>query len=314
MRSLTSEHTLGIGDLVWPLFFTAEDSASAPIPSLEGVYRYGKKQLWQRCEEACELGINAVALFAVVDPAEKDDLASIATHPEGFVAQTIEALKSDFPDLGVIADVALDPYTPHGHDGIMASDGHILGDATVRVLCEQAKVLAAAGADVIAPSDMMDGRVGKIREALDKTGHQDTIILSYAAKYASSLYGPFRDAVQSPLGSEGSAKQTYQLPVDRLKEALREVALDLKEGADMVMVKPAGFYGDVVYAVSSTFGVPTFVYHVSGEYAMLKAAARSGYIVEKDVVIETMISLKRAGAHAIITYYADRLARWLKDS
>ena len=314
MRALTTEHQVRVSDLVWPVFVVDAAHANQPIKSLEGVSRLGRSELWYCAEQALSLGIKAVALFAVVDDEIKDECGSAALWADGFMPQIIAQLKQDFAQLGIIADVALDPYTSHGHDGIVNAHGEVLNDATVSHLAQQAVVLAEAGADIIAPSDMMDGRVASIRRSLDERGLAQSAILSYAAKYASALYGPFREAVGSPLRDQADSKLSYQLATDRLREALREVAFDLKEGADMVMVKPAGHNTDIIQAVAQTFGVPTCAYQVSGEYAMIKAGARAGWIDEQAVVMEQMVSLKRAGASAIFTYYAPQIAKWLNES
>lgn len=313
MRSLTTEHTLTIDDLVWPLFVMDQKQACEPIASLPGVYRFGREQLWQCAEEALSQGIRALALFAVVDCSKKDLIGSAAICADGFMPQLITDLKQDFPQLGLIADVALDPYTSHGHDGVVDCEGQIRADETVRMLCEQAVVLGQAGADVVAPSDMMDGRVGCIRQSLDDRGLSSVMICSYAVKYASCLYAPFRQAVGSPLASFGSEKASYQLPCDRIMEAMREVAFDIKEGADIIMIKPASMSGDVIRSVHQSFALPIWAYQVSGEYAMIRAAASAGYVDLKSLVLEQMICLKRAGAGAIVSYFAPQVAQWLKQ-
>jgi porphobilinogen synthase len=259
------------------------------------------------------LGIPALALFPVVDQSLKSLDAAEAWNPQGLVPRTIKALKSRFPELGVITDVALDPYTTHGQDGIIDDTGYVLNDETTVALVKQALCHATAGADVVAPSDMMDGRIGAIRNALEQAGHIHTRILAYSAKYASAFYGPFRDAVGSSANLGKGNKYNYQMDPANSDEALKEVALDLEEGADMVMVKPGMPYLDIVRRVKAQFGVPTYAYHVSGEYAMLKAAAQNGWLDERACVLETMLGFKRAGADGVLTYYAMDIARWLKD-
>lgn len=300
-----------MADVVWPLFVVDKPRARHPIASLPGVFQLGRAELWQCAEQALRQGIPAVALFEVVPAAAKDQVGSLAVTGDAFMPQLIAKLKAEFPSLGIIADVALDPYTSHGHDGIIDAAGEVLNDPTVAVLVQQAVRLATAGADVVAPSDMMDGRIKSIRQALDHHDLHHTAILAYSAKYASALYGPFREAVGSPLRDRPDAKLTYQLSYDRYREALREVAFDLKEGADMVMIKPAAHNTDVVRGVAHGFGVPTFAYQVSGEYAMIKAAAQAGWIDEAGVVMEQLVALKRAGAAGIFTYFAPQLGPWL---
>lgn len=311
MRALTREHEVSMADVVWPLFVVDQPQARQPIASLPGVYQLGRAELWQCAEQAMSIGIQVLALFAVVPTAAKDQTGSMAVRGDGFMPRLIAELKAKFPQLGIIADVALDPYTSHGHDGIIDAAGEVLNDPTVALLAQQAVSLAAAGADVVAPSDMMDGRIKTIRQALDNHKLHHTAILAYSAKYASALYGPFRDAVGSPLRDHRDAKLTYQLSYDRYREALREVAFDLKEGADMVMIKPAAHNTDVVRGVAHGFGVPTFAYQVSGEYAMIKAAAQAGWLDERGVVMEQLVALKRAGASGIFTYFAPQLGQWL---
>ncbi|MCY4380060.1 MAG: porphobilinogen synthase [Proteobacteria bacterium] len=328
LRDLVCEHTLRAHDLIWPIFIKDHSSHYHEITSMPGVYHCGLKELLNACEQACQLGIRAIALFPVISPEKKCLMAREAYYPDSLVPRFVAQIKQRFPDLCVIGDVALDPYTSHGHDGLLAENGAVLNDDTVRVLCEQASVLAGAGVDVVAPSDMMDGRVAAIRQSLDQKGFTHTIIMSYAAKYASSLYQPFRVAIGSSLGVNSQTKKThhqasknplplckktYQLSPDRLQEALREVAFDLKEGADLVLIKPATLYADIIKTVSQTFHVPTFAYHVSGEYAMIKAGVARGVFIERDVVSEILLSLKRAGAQGIFTYYAPVVAGWLQD-
>ncbi|MGA1562911.1 MAG: porphobilinogen synthase, partial [Gammaproteobacteria bacterium] len=282
--------------------------------SMPGVERLSIDLLVKEAREAYKLGIPAIALFPVVPQSKKSLDAIEAFNPEGLAQRAVRALKKALPELGVITDVALDPFTTHGQDGLIDAKGYVLNDETVEVLMRQAVSHAEAGADIVAPSDMMDGRIGAIRDALEDAGHIHTKILSYAAKYASSYYGPFRDAVGSAKNLGGGGKHTYQMDPANGDEALWEVALDLEEGADMVMVKPGMPYLDVVRRVKDEFGAPTFVYQVSGEYAMLKAAAQKGWLDEKAVVMEAMLSFRRAGADGILTYYARDVARWLQQS
>ena len=279
---------------------------------MPGVERVSLDLLLRQAEKLLALGVPAVALFPVIAPEKKSAQAKAAWNPKGLVPQAVRSLKKNFPELGVITDVALDPYTSHGQDGLIDAHGYVLNDATVAALVKQALCHAEAGADIVAPSDMMDGRIGAIRDTLEAAGHVHTRILAYAAKYASSFYGPFRDAVGSAASLGKSDKHSYQMDVANANEALREVALDIEEGADMVMVKPGLPYLDIVRRVKERFGVPTFVYQVSGEYAMLMAAAQNGWLEERAVVMESLTCIKRAGADAILTYFAARAARWLK--
>ncbi len=313
IRDLVRETHLSVRDLIWPVFVHDGHEARIPIASMPGVYRLSIEALLQEAKIACDLGIPALALFPVVDASKKSKTASEAFHPKGLVPTAIQAIKNACPMLGIITDVALDPYTLSGQDGLTNDANEILNDETVAVLVEQALCHAKAGADIVAPSDMMDGRIGAIRNALEENGFHNTMILSYAAKYASSFYGPFRDAVGSAKNLGTSNKLTYQMDPANVAEALKEVELDLNEGADMVMVKPGLPYLDIVRLVRDTFHVPTFVYHVSGEYAMLKAAASNGWLDEKATVLESLISCKRAGASGIFTYYAKDVASWLKS-
>ncbi len=310
-RELVRETRLAPSDLIWPVFVHGGKGCQ-PIPSMPGVERLDLDALLRAGEQALALRIPALALFPVVPGAEKSELAEEAWNPEGLVQNAVRALKQRFPTLGVITDVALDPYTSHGQDGLLGKDGDILNDETVVALVKQAVSHADAGADCVAPSDMMDGRVGAIRDALEDAGHTRTLILAYSAKYASSFYGPFREAVGSAENLKGGNKFTYQMDPGNADEALREVALDLDEGADMVMIKPGMPYLDIVRQVKDSFGVPTFVYQVSGEYAMLKAAAANGWLDEKAVVMESLLAFKRAGADAILTYFAPQAAAWLE--
>jgi porphobilinogen synthase len=312
-RRLVRESVLTPDDLICPVFVLDRESGTEDVASMPGVQRLGLSDLLAVAEDCVKLGIPALALFPVIDPAKKTLLAEEAYNPKGLVPRALERLKRAFPELGVITDVALDPYTSHGQDGILDKDGHILNDQTVEILAKQALSHAAAGADVVAPSDMMDGRIGSVRKALDSQHHERTLILAYAAKYASAFYGPFRDAVGSKAALGKADKRTYQMDPANGDEALREVALDLAEGADMVMVKPGMPYLDIIWRVKEAYGAPTFAYHVSGEYAMLKAAAANGWLDERACMLETLHCLKRAGADAVLTYAARDAARWLKD-
>jgi porphobilinogen synthase len=313
-RRLMREHVLTRDDLIYPVFVIDGRSRTEPVPSMPGVLRYTIDRLLAHAESCAELGLPAVALFPAIESALKSADGREATRAEGLIPRAVAALKKRFPELGVITDVALDPYTTHGHDGLIDESGYVLNDETVRVLVEQARVCAEAGVDIVAPSDMMDGRVGAIRAALDAAGHIHTRIMSYAAKYASGFYGPFREAVQSSAQLGRGNKYNYQMDPANSNEALREVALDLDEGADMVMVKPGLPYLDIVRRVKDGFGAPTFVYQVSGEYAMLKAAAANGWLEERRCALETLLAFKRAGADGVLTYFALDAARWLKES
>ena len=311
-RRMVQETALTTSDLIWPLF-VLDQMESEPVPSLPGVNRLGSKAILETVEQACDLEIPAIAIFPVTDSSLKTEDAMEATNPDNLVCRTVRAIKQSFGnDIGVICDVALDPYSSHGQDGLMR-DGIILNDETIAVLCQQAIIQSDAGCDIVAPSDMMDGRIGEIRDALDEQGHETIQIMSYAAKYASSFYGPFRDAVGSSgnLGSGG--KKTYQQSPSQTDEALHEVALDLLEGADSVMVKPGMPYLDILQRVKETFKVPTFVYQVSGEYAMLSAAAENGWLDKRATVMESLLAFKRAGADGILTYFAAEAASWMKD-
>lgn len=315
-RRLMREHTLTVEDLIWPVFVLEGQGRSEPVASMPGVERVTLDRLLPLAEKAAKLGIPAIALFPVVPPEKKSWGAEEAWNPDGLVPRVVAALKRAVPELGVITDVALDPYTAHGQDGLIARDdptGYVLNDETVAALTKQALCHAAAGVDVVAPSDMMDGRIGAIRQALDAAGHSQVRILSYAAKYASSFYGPFRDAVGSAANLGKGNKYTYQMDPANSDEALREVALDLAEGADMVMVKPGMPYLDIVRRVKETFGVPTMAYQVSGEYAMLAAAAQNGWLERRACVLEALLGFKRAGADAVLTYFALEVAEWLRE-
>ena len=307
------EHHLQSADLIYPVFVLDGNRREEPVPSLPGVLRKSVDLLFRDGERCLELGVPAMALFPVIPGELKSLDAAEAWNPEGLVPRTVRALKARFPALGIITDVALDPYTSHGQDGLLDETGYVANDLTVAALTRQAACHAQAGADVVAPSDMMDGRVGALRAALDEAGHQRTRILAYSAKYASSFYGPFRDAVGSAVNLAGGDKYTYQMDPGNSDEALWEVYLDLQEGADMVMVKPGLPYLDIVRRVKDTFGVPTAVYQVSGEYAMLKAATQQGWLDERPCVLETLTAFKRAGADAILTYFALVAAAWLSE-
>ena len=311
-RRLMRESSLSADDLVLPVFVHAP-AGRAPVASMPGVERLSIDELLRVAERAVELRIPALALFPVTAPEAKSLDAAAAWDDDGLAQRAVRALKQRFPGLGVITDVALDPYTVHGQDGIVDDDGYVVNDATVEALVRQALSHARAGADVVAPSDMMDGRIGAIRQALEAEGHVHARILAYSAKYASAFYGPFRDAVGSAAALGKADKKTYQMDPGNADEALREVGLDLDEGADMVMVKPGLPYLDVVRRVKDAYGVPTFVYQVSGEYAMLKAAAANGWLDERACVLESLLAFKRAGADGILTYFALDAAGWLRD-
>jgi porphobilinogen synthase len=312
-RRLMRETSLSPADLIWPVFVLEGDNAVEPVASMPGVDRMTIDHLLPAAERCQELGVPAITLFPVVSSDCKSEDAREAWNPEGLAQRAISALKQRFPELGVITDVALDPFTTHGQDGLIDDTGYVMNDATVDVLVKQALSHAEAGADVVAPSDMMDGRIGAIRLALETEGFPNKQILAYSAKYASSFYGPFRDAVGSAANLAGGNKYSYQMDPANSDEALREVELDLEEGADMVMIKPAMPYLDIIRRVKDAFGMPTFAYQVSGEYAMLKAAALNGWLDEEAVVIEALTSIKRAGADGILTYFALQAAQWIKD-
>ncbi|MDT8450271.1 MAG: porphobilinogen synthase [Wenzhouxiangellaceae bacterium] len=313
VRRLVRETRLAPDDLIYPVFVLERTGATEPVPSMPGIERQGLDALLRTCETTLQLGIPMLALFPVIDVSLKSERAEAAWDDAGLVPETVRAIKQRFPELGVMTDIALDPYTSHGQDGIIDETGYVVNDETVDALVRQALCHARAGSDVVAPSDMMDGRIGAIRAALEDEGIIDTIILSYAAKYASAFYGPFRDAVGSAANLGASGKETYQMDPGNRDEALREVGLDLDEGADWVMVKPALPYLDVVADVKAEFGVPTFAYNVSGEYAMLKAAAGNGWLDERKVVLEALTSIRRAGADGILTYHALDAAQWLRE-
>jgi porphobilinogen synthase len=307
------EHTLSASDFIYPMFIVEGEQQRETVESMPGIERVSIDLLLEEADEIYRLGIPAIALFPVVGESGKSDDAAEAWNPEGLIQRAVRAVKAAQPELGVITDVALDPYTSHGQDGLLDETGYVTNDATIEVLVKQALSHAAAGADVVAPSDMMDGRIGAIREALESNGHLNTRILAYAAKYASSFYGPFRDAVGSAGNLAGGNKYTYQMDPGNSNEALHEVALDIDEGADMIMIKPGLPYLDIVRRVSEELQFPTFVYQVSGEYAMLKAAGQHGWIDEKACALEALLSIKRAGANGILTYYAKSAAAWLQE-
>jgi porphobilinogen synthase len=312
-RRLMRETGLTCADLIYPVFVLEGEQQREPVASMPGVERLSIDELLQEAGEVHSLGIPAIALFPVTPASGKSEDAREAFNPDGLAQRAVRALKQALPELGVITDVALDPFTTHGQDGLIDAGGYVLNDETVEVLVKQALSHAEAGADIVAPSDMMDGRIGAIRTALEQGGHRNTRILAYAAKYASSFYGPFRDAVGSASNLAGGNKYSYQMDPANSNEALREVAMDLDEGADMVMIKPGMPYLDIIRRIKDRFGVPTFAYQVSGEYAMLKAAAQNGWLDEQAVVLESLLSIKRAGADAILTYFAKAVGQWLRD-
>ena len=312
-RRLMRENHLSVDDLIYPIFVIEGTNKREKIDSMPGVERLSLDLLIEEARELYILGIPAIALFPVVPLEKKSDDAVEAYNPNGLVQRTVRALKEAVPELGIITDIALDPFTSHGQDGLINADGYVLNDETIAVLVKQALSHAKAGADIVAPSDMMDGRIGAIRDALENNNYIHTKILAYSAKYASSFYGPFRDAVGSAGNLGKGNKHSYQMDCANSDEALREVALDLQEGADMVMVKPGMPYLDIIRRVKDEFGVPTFAYQVSGEYAMLKAASQNGWLDEKAVVLESLLAFKRAGSDAILTYYAKAVAQWLQD-
>ncbi len=311
-RRLVREHRLTADDLIYPVFVVDGEGIRQSVPSMPGVERLSIDQLVEDSAQIEDLGIPAIALFPVTEPAAKSDDGREAYNPDGLAQRAVRALKAARPGLAVITDVALDPFTSHGQDGLIDANGYVLNDETVEVLCRQAGSHAEAGADIVAPSDMMDGRIGAIRDALEANGHRNTRILAYSAKYASAFYGPFRDAVGSAASLGGADKHSYQMDVANGDEALREIGLDIAEGADMIMVKPGMPYLDIVRRAKDTYGVPTFVYQVSGEYAMLMAAAGNGWLDERAVVLESLVGFKRAGADAVLTYFAKRAAAWLR--
>jgi porphobilinogen synthase len=306
VRRLTREHSLGVNDLIWALVVHDSREEEVPVAAMPGAPRLSVRAAADAAKRAAKLGIPALAIFPYVDAAKKDPDGREALNPSGLVCTAVRAMKDAAPEVGVMVDVALDPFTDHGHDGLLR-DGRILNDETVKVLVEQALIQVKAGADIVAPSDMMDGRVGAIRAGLDAAGHQDALIMSYAAKYASAFYGPYREAIGSAKALKGD-KRTYQMDFANADEALREVAMDVAEGADMLLVKPGLAYLDIVTRVKSAFGMPTFAFQVSGEYAMIKAAAANGWIEEDRAIVETLTAFKRAGADGVVTYFAPRAA------
>ncbi len=313
-RRLMRENRLTTDDLIYPMFVLEGQNQREPVASMPGIERVSIDELLREADQLVALGVPAVALFPVTPADCKSEDAREAWNPDGLAQRAVRALKEAHPELGVITDVALDPFTTHGQDGLIDASGYVLNDETVEVLVRQALSHAEAGADVVAPSDMMDGRIGRIRDALENEGYRNTRILAYSAKYASSFYGPFRDAVGSAANLGAGNKYSYQMDPANGDEALREVALDLDEGADMVMVKPGMPYLDIVRRVKDRFGVPTYVYQVSGEYAMLMAAAANGWLEERAVIMEALLGIKRAGADGILTYFAKRVAGWLQDN
>ena len=314
LRDLVQETTLSSSDFIYPVFVLEGKGRAEDVPSMPGISRKSIDLLLTELAEVRDLGIPAVALFPVIDQEKKSLDGSECANPDGLVQRTVRAIKEALPELAVMTDVALDPYTTHGQDGIIDDDGYVLNDVTVDMLVRQAVSHADAGADIVAPSDMMDGRIGAVRAALEDRGHVNTIIMAYSAKFSSSFYGPFRDACGSAANIKGGDKHTYQVSPANSDEAVREVGLDLDEGADMVMVKPAMPYLDIVRRVKDTYEVPTLAYQVSGEYAMLKAVAQNGWLDERAVVLESLLGMKRAGANAILTYFAIDAARWLAES
>ena len=312
-RALVREHHLHASDLILPVFVLPGKNKVQDVASMPGVQRLSLDQLLPVAEECVRLGIPVMALFPVIETKHKSEDGAEATNPQGLVPKVVRELKKRFPELGILTDVALDPYTSHGQDGVRDASGYILNDQTVKILTQQALVQAEAGVDIVAPSDMMDGRIGAIRQALEKRGHIHTRIMAYSAKYASAFYGPFRDAVGSAGNLGKGNKKNYQMDPANTDEALREVALDIAEGADMVMVKPGMPYLDIVRRVKDEFRVPTFAYQVSGEYAMLKAAAQNGWLDNDAVLMESLLAFKRAGADGVLTYFALEAARLLQD-
>jgi len=310
-RRLVDEHRLSVNDLIWPVFVQEGTRVRTEVASMPGVARLSIDFLVEAAQEAAELGLPAIALFPVIDPKRKTPNGDEAVNPENLVCRAIRAVKAAGLGLGIVCDVALDPFTDHGHDGILRN-GDVDNDATVEILCQQACVQAEAGCDIVAPSDMMDGRIGAIRDALDAKGLQSICILAYAAKYASAFYGPFRDAVGSTASLGPTGKQSYQMSPANGDEAMREIALDIAEGADMLIVKPGLPYLDILRRAKDSFGMPTFAYQVSGEYAMLKAAANAGVVDWEHTLLESLLCFKRAGADAILTYAAIEVARLLK--
>jgi len=313
-RRLMAENQLTVNDLIYPMFVLEGSNRSEKIASMPGIERYSIDLLLKEAEELVELGIPLIALFPVTPAEKKTLMAEEAYNADALVQRAVRELKKAFPQLGIMTDVALDPFTTHGQDGIIDETGYILNDITTEILVKQALSHAEAGADIVAPSDMMDGRIGAIRQALEAAGHVNTQIMAYSAKYSSSYYGPFRDAVGSAGNLKGGNKHSYQMDPANSDEALHEVALDIQEGADMVMVKPGMPYLDIVHRVKTELAVPTFAYQVSGEYAMHMAAIQNGWLAEKAIVMESLLCFKRAGADGILTYFAKRAAQWLKEA
>lgn len=313
-RRLMAENQLSVNDLIYPMFVLEGNNRSEQVASMPGVERYSIDLLLKEAEELVKLGIPLIALFPVTPAEKKSLMAEEAYNADALAQRAVRALKEAFPQLGVMTDVALDPFTTHGQDGIIDQDGYILNDITTEILVKQALSHAEAGADIVAPSDMMDGRIGAIRKALEEAGHVNTQIMAYSAKYSSNYYGPFRDAVGSAGNLKGGNKHSYQMDPANSDEALHEVALDIQEGADMVMVKPGMPYLDIVTRVKRELAVPTFAYQVSGEYAMHMAAIENGWLAEKAIVMESLLCFKRAGADGILTYFAKRAAQWLKEN
>lgn len=312
-RRLMREAKLGVDDLIYPIFILEGNNQRDAVSSMPGIERVSIDGLLAEAGQLSELGIPAIALFPVTPENKKSEDAREACNPDGLIQRAVSAVKSEYPDLGVITDVALDPFTTHGQDGLIDDSGYVLNDETVDVLVKQALSHAVAGADVVAPSDMMDGRIGAIRAALEDADHIHTRILAYSAKYASSFYGPFRDAVGSAASLGSGNKYTYQMDPSNSDEALWEVGLDIEEGADMVMIKPGMPYLDIVRRVKDRYGFPTFVYQVSGEYSMVKAACENGWLDERAIVLESLTAMKRAGADGILTYFAKRVGEWLQE-
>lgn len=310
-RRLVRESTLTVDDLIWTIVLSDGESPRTPVPSMPGVDRVNLDEVVKDAKRAAALGIPAIAVFPHINPKYKDAAGSEASNPNGIVPQAVRAIKAAVPNLGVIVDVALDPYTDHGHDGLL-HDGQILNDPTLDALKDVAIMLAEAGADIVAPSDMMDGRIGAVRGALDAAGHSNVMMMSYAAKYASGFYGPYRDAIGSAAALTGD-KATYQMDPANTDEAIREVALDIEEGADMIMVKPGLPYLDICRRLKDEFAVPTYAFQVSGEYAMIMAAAQNGWLDEKRVIMESLMCFKRAGCDGVLTYFAPRAAEWLSE-
>jgi porphobilinogen synthase len=313
-RRLTRETRLSCDDLIYPLFLLPGENKKQKITTMPGIERFTLDHLLEEVAVLQQLHIPAIALFPVIPLKDKTWDARLAYNPEGLIPNAIRALKKNFPEMGIITDIALDPYITHGHDGLLSEQGIILNDESIEILIKQALCYAEAGVDAVAPSDMMDGRIGLIRKALEAKGYTNTQIIAYSAKYASHFYGPFRDAIGSSGQLKGANKKTYQMDPANSNEALQEVALDLAEGADIVMVKPGMPYLDILYRIKQQFGVPTFVYQVSGEYAMQKAAIMQGYLTERESILEGLLAMKRAGADGILTYFAKQAASWLTNS